>query len=243
MSARQERIRNLGAAGVLAVAAAILAALALPHHGSDRAQAAAPSNAHVLVANRNLSVGTSLAAALASHAIAVKRVTEGAIAQDAITSIGATAGKVVVQPIYAGEQVTVPRIGQTGAAGLRAVLSGSARIIQVSGEPDQLLAGTVHDGDHIDVVASVKRGSAETSYVGYAVRNVVVLSAPTDAASDGTDSATGTASATLELSDAQVAHLYFVMQNGSWSFVLRPTSHVAATATTVSAATALSGGE
>lgn len=222
MSARHDRIRNLGAAGVLAVVAALLAMLAMPRH-SGKAEAASRQQ-RALVATRDLPVGTDVAAALASHAIAWKPVAAGSLATDAVGSGLAGSGQVVVQPIYAGEQITRHRLGETGAAGLRSVLTGAERILQVPGDANQLLAGTLRDGDHVDVVASIKRGATQTPYAGVVLRNLVVLHAP-GAPPTAVTGVAPALSATVELTERQVQQLFFVLKNGDWSFVLRPAAH------------------
>jgi Flp pilus assembly protein CpaB len=174
---------------------------------------------------QDLKVGTAVATALQHHALVVERVPHDALNAGAVTSAALVRRDVVVQPIYAGEQVTARRLGQTGEAGIHSVLSGSERIIQVAGDPDQLLAGSVRDGDHVDILASVKAGTSGTPYTAYAARNVVVLDAPSDSSSDSTGSSTSSATATVELTDAQAAALFYVMKNGDWAFVLRPATH------------------
>jgi Flp pilus assembly protein CpaB len=243
MNPRHDRIRNLGVAGILAVAAGLLAALALPHRGAEKAQAAEPKTATVLVARRDLAVGTSLAEARATHGVVLQRVPADAVGADALHGFAATGGKVVVQQIFAGEQVTARRLGATGAAGLHADLGGDDRVIQIEGDPAELLAGTLHDGDHVDVVASVKVGQNQTPETGWAVRNVLVVDAPAASAADASTASAPTVTATVQLTDAQAKRLFYVMKNGDWAFVLRPDGAATATHTKPVDAGAIAGGE
>lgn len=226
MNARNDRIRNLGVAGILALAAIVLTTLALPHHAS-RAEAASAQTTAVVVATKDLAVGTSVSSAIASHALQVKKVALAAVAPDAVTALASAANQVVVQPVFAGEQLTARRLGESSAAGLRSVLAGNQRVIEISGTPQQLLAGTLRDGDHIDIVASVKLGQNGAAAAGVVLRNIVVVNAPTT--SSATPTTMQTAAATLAVTDSQVQRLFYVLQNGDWSFVLRPAAHVAAT--------------
>lgn len=225
MNARNDRIRNLAVAGVLALAAVVLTTLALPRRGS-KAEAASSQTTAVVVATKDLAVGTSVSSAIGSRALQVRNVPVSAVAPDAVTALASAANQVVVQPVYAGEQLTARRLGESSAAGLRSVLAGNQRVIEIAGTPQQLLSGTLRDGDHVDVVASVKVGQQGAAAAGVVLRNIVVVNAPTTSSA-----ATGiqTASATVALTDAQVQRLFYVLQNGDWSFVLRPAARVAAT--------------
>ena len=85
-----------------------------------------------------------------------------------------------MDPIHKGEQITLRQFGPMAQAGIFAKFSGKERAIAVTGEPTQLLAGTVSDGDRVDVVADVhytSRGSARASS-RVILRNLLVLEAP-----------------------------------------------------------------
>lgn len=218
MSHTRTRRRNLILAGGLAVAAAALTALYLGRDHGATARAAAPvATAPVLVAVHDLSVGTSLSQALASGSLAVRRVDRESISPGALVDVAAARADVVLQPVYAGEQVLSRRVGPSGAAGLPSQLAGALRVFQISGTADQLLAASVRAGDHVDVVASVKSGPDQTPYTQVVLRNILVVRAPTDG-----DSSSGQMSATMQLTDRQAERLFYVQQNGDWSLLLRP---------------------
>jgi Flp pilus assembly protein CpaB len=220
------RTRNLLLAGVLAVAAASLTALALSRAHSGTAVAAPRPTSSVLVATRDLPVGTSLAGALASGAVAPRQVDTQSIAPGALTTASAARADVVLQPIYRGEQVVGRRLGASGTGGLPSQLTGRLRVLQVAGDADQLLADTLHAGDHVDVVASVKTGPSSTPYSEVVLRDLLVLQAPQSA---GSSSSGQSMSATVQLTDRQAQRLFYVMRNGDWSFLLRPATKVADT--------------
>lgn len=221
MTAARSRTRSLTLAGILAVLAAILTMLYVAHGGGG-AKAASGATAPVLVATHDLPVGTSASQALAGGGIVLRHVSTGAFGADALASAAPLRGEVVVQPIYKDEQITARRFGPTGASGIRSVLSGPMRILQVPGDANQLLAGTLQDGDHVDVVASVKQGAQQAPKAGIVLRNLLVLRAP------ASSSTSNDLSAALQLTDAQAQQLFFVLRNGDWSFVLRPASHASA---------------
>jgi Flp pilus assembly protein CpaB len=215
------RTRNLGIAGALALAAAVLTMLSVTRAQSGTAAVAA-SSAPVLVATRDLAVGTPISTALAGGGIVLKKLPAESVAPSSVSSSAGLRGQVVIQPIFKGEQLTANRFGPTAAQGLRANLHGALRAIAVPGDANQLLAGSLQPGDHVDVVANVKNGESPRTRVS--LSNLIVLSAPV------ADSATGATAATLQLTDKQVQTLFWIVKNGDWSFVLRPSSKASITA-------------
>ena len=225
---RKRRTRNYAVAGGLALAAALLTMLYV-----GRAKGAGPSTqdvktAPVLVATHDLSVGASADQAISDGTLAVRQVPAAAVQPDTLSSVATLHGDVVLQPIYAGEQVTSRRFGPSGTDGASSELSGGMRIMSVPGDANQLLDGTLHAGDHVDVVASLKAGEQQTPYTKVILHDILVLDAPTASVST-TTSGESQMAATIELTDAQAQALYFAMENGSWSFVLRPVSNAITT--------------
>jgi Flp pilus assembly protein CpaB len=106
------------------------------------------------------------------------------------------------------------------------------RAMEVPGDANQLLAGIIQDGDHVDVVANIRyslRASAvaasNISLVASRVvlRNLLVLKAPSPPSSSGIAGAgaNGT-SITLAVTDTDAQKLLFVLKNGDWWLALRP---------------------
>jgi Flp pilus assembly protein CpaB len=101
----------------------------------------------------------------------------------------------------------------------------------VSGTPNQVLAGTLRTGDHVDVIGNwmVPEGAACCHFSRVVLRDVKVLKAPDNPLAD---SKLGQASAQqvsvmLGVTDTQVDKLWWVVNNGSgtaqgWSLALRP---------------------
>lgn len=217
------RTRNLTLAAALAAVAAILTALALGHHGGVAEAATPPTarlpQARVLVATTDLPMGTSVEQALQEKAIVLGSVAATSLQPAAIQSTAGLANAVLVQPVYEGQQLLAKQLGGATAAGLPSELKGRMRLIQVAGDANQLLAGTLQDGQTVDVVADWQKGTAGP-VSGIVLRKVLVVHA-----------ATATSlSATLELSDAEAQKLFWVMKNGTWSLVLRPATNAGASA-------------
>jgi Flp pilus assembly protein CpaB len=229
--ASSSRSRNLGLAAGLALLAAILTMLYVSHgQGGEKANAAV-ALAPVLVATRDLQVGTSIEDALAQGAIAIRRLPAESIAPNAVTNARTLRRSVVIQPIFKGEQVTALRFGSSGVQGLRANLRGPMRAIAVSGDTTQLLASTLKAGDHVDVVANVRQGEEPVTRI--VLRNLLVLTSPASDATGGPASSTSSPTVTLQLTDKQVQTLFWTLKNADWSLALRPLSKATVTANAI----------
>jgi Flp pilus assembly protein CpaB len=186
-----------------------------------------PGTSGVYIATHDIAAGTPGIDVV--HALKLVRVPPAAVVSDAVPNPAALAGQITLDPIYRGEQLTLRHFARAG--GVVAHLSGSMRAIQVAGDPNQLLAGTLHAGDHVDVVASFKAGTSQRPYGGTVLRNVLVLQAPK--ASTSSVGGSSGYSAMLRLTDAQAQTFFFITKNGDWSLVLRPVAHAADSASFV----------
>jgi len=136
-------------------------------------------------------------------------------------------GDVVAQPLYAGEQVTLRRFTDVKAEGIVGQLKGTMRAVQIAGDPNQLLAGTLKSGDHVDLVANITANSTTNDHATRIVlRDIPVVQ------TNGTATTTSTAagqqnSVILEVSDTQVQRLFFILKNADWMLELRPAINAA----------------
>jgi pilus assembly protein CpaB len=217
-------MRNLAAAGVLALVAALLTS-AWVSRAQGGAKAPAIAKVPVLVATRDLPIGTPATAAFRDGWIAIRQLPAESASPVSLPSATPLRGQVVTQPIYKGEQVVASRFGRSGTQGLGVSLAGALRAIEVAGDPNQLLVGTLQAGDHVDVLANVRINTANPKS-RVALRNLIVLRAP--AAASGT---TTGSSVMLQLTDTQAQALLWVTKNADWSLVLRPSSGASSTAT------------
>jgi Flp pilus assembly protein CpaB len=136
---------------VLAALAVALTMLYVSSAGASRKDSRAVVT--VYVAARDVAPGTpGLAVRLRAE-----RVLRGNLAPGAVVRPEALRGLVAVARIYRGEQVTTRRFAPARAQGVLADLRGTLRAIQIAGEPEQLLVGTLRDGDRVDVAAAVAR--------------------------------------------------------------------------------------
>src|SRR5205814_6743851 len=115
------------------------------------------------------------------------------------------------QPLYTWEQVTLRRFSDLHAEGIIGQLKGTMRAIQLPGDPNQLLAGTLRAGDHVDIVTNLTLDNSLSAHATRIIlRDITVLqpagTAPTSPGGPGT-------SVILAVTDTQVQRLYFVMKN------------------------------
>jgi len=185
------RVRNI----VIAVVLAALAALMTSYYVTNYKRHVQQGEKHVTVyvASQDIPAGTVGTDAM--HMLKHKTVTKSGVAPGAISKPDEIKSKIASQRIYAGEQVTVNRFASVAQSGIQGSLKGTLRAYQVAGTANQVLAGILKTGDHVDVVANFhyKLASQTQTSLSYAatkivLRNVKVLRAP---ATPGTASKLG----------------------------------------------------
>ena len=142
------RLRNIAIAVALAVLAAMMTSFYVKQQKQDIQQGQVLTT--VWVAKSDIpagSVGDDISGQLESTEVAKSSVTPGAIVQPEDL-----AGKVSSEAIFAGEQVSLLRFSTQEEQGIRAKISGNLRAVQLPGDANQLLVGTLSAGDHVDVV-------------------------------------------------------------------------------------------
>jgi len=193
----------------------------------------------VYVASQDIPAGTAGTDAVGM--LKKKTVTKTGVAPGAISKPDEIKSKIASQRIYAGEQVTVNRFASVSQSGIQGSLKGTLRAYQVAGTANQVLAGILKTGDHVDIVANFhyKLASQTQTSLSYAatkivLRNLKVLRAP---AAPGTASKLGGSTDTkyqvvLAVTDNQTQKLLFATHNSDqaqagggepgWWFALRP---------------------
>ena len=229
------RVRNI----VIAIVLAALAALMTSYYVTNYKRHVQQGEDHVkvYVASQDIPAGT--AGADAMHMLKRKTVTKSGVAPGAISKPDEIKSKIASQRIYAGEQVTVNRFASVSQSGIQGSLKGTLRAYQVAGTANQVLAGILKTGDHVDVVANFHyKLASQSSSLSYAatkivLRNLKVLRAP---ASPGTASKLGGSFDTkyqvvLAVTDNQSQKLLFATHNSDeaqsggepgWWLELRP---------------------
>ncbi len=212
------RLRNALIAFALAAAAVLLTVIYVTSANDDTA--AGKQQVTVWVAERDFSVGTTgneIAGSLRKEIVP-----RDAAAPQFVKNPKDVKGLLSTQPIYAGEQVTELRFATRKEQGIRTELRGTLRAISVSGDKDQLLAGTLQAGDRVDVVAVFKRNGLESaSESSVVLRNIRVLST-TENGDGSTVSSEDAFSVMFAMTDEQSQRLFLTTQVGEWTLQLRP---------------------
>jgi Flp pilus assembly protein CpaB len=224
------RARNILIAVALAAVAALLTSFYVTSY--KRHVQRGEDHVTVLVAKKDISEGTS--GADVSGLLTPQEVPRKARVPGAISSADDIAGLVATQATLEGEQVTVRRFSPRTQVGVRAQLTGTLRAVSLEGDQNQLLAGTLKDGDRVDFVTALRKpGSQDIYFSRILVRDVKVLEAPSapPAGSKLTGAANSNFAVMLALTDNQAQRIQFLMANASnegpnrWHLELRPVSH------------------
>jgi len=209
-------LKNILIAAVLAIAAVALTLIYVSSSNSKQSATGAGAYRTVLVAARDIPVGTTGAQLAHTGWLTTRRVPADAVASGVVPSRAELATLVAIQPTYHGEQIVAKRFGTSQQEGLVSTIHGQLRIYQLPGDANQLLIGIVRAGNRVDVVGSLTRPEgSQTHYTVIAVRNVLVVKAPSSSSSSGN-------SVDLQLTSAQAQKLFWLQKNGDWSLLLRP---------------------
>src|SRR4051794_33803559 len=205
-------VRNIAIALVLGVVAT---ALVIAYTGSVRSEVAGQqATTKVLVATGDIAAGTSVGDALAQGQIAQREVVRKDAIVGALTGLGQLSDRTRIAqgPIAAGQQLTQGTFATPAQTGIRVRLKGTLRAEQISLDRNAILGGTLHAGDHVDLVGTfqVPGSSDKEQWVSrIIVRDIEVLSM------DGDGSSTSTPPSTiLAVPDSVVPKVNFTLQAG-----------------------------
>jgi pilus assembly protein CpaB len=177
----------------------------------------------VLVASRDISAGTP-GSSLQSGALTTKHVPRKAAVPGWISSPTQVKGEVVTTNILAGEQVSTRRFAPAAASGVRSDIRGTSRVVQLAGDPNQVLDGTLKPGDRVDVLGTWTPVDCDTCKISAViVRNALVLATSSELPS-GTSSSNGSEQVPvqLRLTDEEANAVFWMEKNGAWWLMLRP---------------------
>jgi pilus assembly protein CpaB len=232
------RAKNIGIAVGLAALAAILTSVYVVNY--KRHVQNGEEKVTVLVAAKDIPAGTSGADIMDQKLLREQTVLRKGIVAGAISRPEDLAEYVATQDVYEGEQVSTRRFAPPSEQGIRAQIKGAQRAYQLPGDANQLLAGTVQAGDHVDVVGTWGTGADNDIIVSRVVlRDLLVLRAP-EGESTGTvtSGSQGTESIQLRVTDAQAQKLIWIQKNGvddgeAYYLALRPPANSLDSANTI----------
>jgi pilus assembly protein CpaB len=225
------RVKNIGIAVALAALAAILTSVYVVNY--KRHVQHGEGKVTVLVAARDIPAGTSGADIIDQHMLRQETVPRKAVVAGAISSPDQLSQYISTADVYQGEQINTRRFAPPKEQGIRAQIKGTQRAYQLEGDPNQLMAGTLKAGDHVDVVGTWGSPGSGNSQQGPVVarvilRNLLVLTPPAATASSAAVTASQqSAFVQLRLTDAQTQKLLWIQKNSvdngqGWHLALRP---------------------
>jgi Flp pilus assembly protein CpaB len=150
----------------------------------------------------------------------------------AITDPSTLRGRIAVEDIYPGQQLTVADFaGTTDAIGAK--LAGRHRAIAVPVDAARGMVGRVEPGDRVDVLAGFNvlgstAGGQGRPVVKVMMQNALVLDAPAQTAA-GIGAANQTANIVLRVNRDQATEIAWAVDNGKVWLVLRPRAGAPAT--------------
>jgi Flp pilus assembly protein CpaB len=204
---------------------------------------AGESKVTVLVAAKDIPADTPGSEILTKHLLVEQTVSRRSVVPGAIANPNQIRTLIATQPVYAGEQVTTRRFGTPAERGVRAQIKGNERAFQLAGDPNQLLVGTLHQGDHVDVVAAFEVPDGGKHVARVVLRNLLVLTAAETTGHEGAVAPTSqTASVQLSLTDAESQKLQWLAANAVWRLELRPPSGSADSPGSIETSKTIAGG-
>jgi len=216
------RMWHVGAAAGLALLAVLLTTFYVTSY--KRNVQHGESQVTVLVAAKDIPVDTPGAELLGQAWLTKETVARRQVVPGALSSTEQVRDLIVTEPIFAGEQVTKRRFGTPAQRGVRAELKGTQRVVGFTGDAHQLLAGTLRDGDHVDVVAGwslTSEGNADVSRV--IVRDALVVAAPSSPKAGANLANSSALAVQLRLTDAESQRLEWMVAHGKdWRLEIRP---------------------
>jgi Flp pilus assembly protein CpaB len=169
-------VRNIVIAGGLA-AVAVIAVLLYTSNVRDKARQD-QHRVQVLVAARDIQAGTTGKQVIDQHLLVPKDIVQTDQVPGALTTAAGLDNLVVAQTIYHGQQVPSAVFQPPLTTGTSLQIRATERAISVPVDTDSGLIGTLHDGDHVDVLLAYKGDSGGPSFTRPLLRNVQVLTAP-----------------------------------------------------------------
>ncbi len=222
------RLWHVAAAVGLALLALVLTAFYVTNY--KRHVQHGEAQVTVLVAARDIPVDTQGAQLVSGNWLTKETVARRQVVPGAVSTPAQIRNLIAIEPVYAGEQVTARRFGTPAERGVRAQLKGTQRAIEVAGDAHQLLAGTLRNGDHVDIVGSWERDRDRSRVSRVVVRDSLVLAAPAAPPKGGGGGLgpSGGFSAQLRMTDAETQRLEWMIGHGKdWRLIVRPSANSA----------------
>ena len=221
------RMRNI----LIAVGLAGFAALLVTFYISNYKKSVQHQQASVtvLVAAQDIPQGALGSDVVSKGWLKPQQITRSSVVAGAISSPDQIKQLVAIAPVYTGEQVTTRRFGPAVQQGIPGQIKGTQRAVQLAGNPNQVLAGTLQPGDTVDFESVITihftgNTAGDLTFSRIAVRNLKVLQVQAAGSTGGKIGGGSTQSAVmLRMTDAAAQKVAMGYAKGDyWTLVLRP---------------------
>ena len=212
---------TIAAGGLAALLSAGIFLAYLHRYRSSLNEAAEPMT--VLVARSLIEKGTPGNAIATSEMFQTTTVPRRELKDGALNDPALLRGRVAVDEIYPGQQLTAADFSATPTNAIPTRLAGDQRAISVPLDAAHGMVGQVQPGDHVDVLAGFNLETSDSSkpVVKTLMADALVLAAPAEAKT-GLAAGSGTSSVSLRVDAEQAAEIAWAADNGKVWIVLRP---------------------
>lgn len=201
-----------------AMAAGLVATLAIHQYVSVKTSVPQVATAQVAVAARDMAPGTALSSELVKIASWPKEL----VPPQAASSLSQVQGRVVTMPIAHGEPILMRKLAPTGtAAGLSGLLDHKKRALTVRVDDVSGVAGFIHPGNRVDVLADIKLPDAKDSFSKTILQNILVLTTGQIWEQKGESKPVVVNTVTLEVDPEQAEVLNLASNEGKIRLALR----------------------
>ena len=160
---------------------------------------------------------------------------KGQVKDGAVSDPASLRGRVAVEDIYPGQQLTTSDFSTTTTDAIATKITGDQRAVAIPLDEAHGLIGHVRAGDRVDILGGfnvvrvdrrgvpIQSGGAARPVLKLLMENVLVLEVPADAGG-GLGGGSQEANVILRLTNEEAAQLAFASDNGKVWFSLRPQS-------------------
>ncbi|MCL4502916.1 MAG: Flp pilus assembly protein CpaB [Deltaproteobacteria bacterium] len=203
----------------IAVVAGLLATIGIRSYVARKTYVAPIATGQVVVATAEVSPGNALNGAALKVATWPKEL----IPPQAASALNQVDGRVVISPISSGEPILLSKLAPVGtAAGLSSLMEENKRAFTIRVDDVSGVAGFLHPGDKVDVLADVKVKGLDENFSKTILQNIKVLSTGQIWEQKGADAKpTVVNTVTLELNPHQSEVMNLASNEGKIRLVLR----------------------
>ena len=203
---------------VAAAAIGLVATFAIHRYITAKTRVPQVATSQVAVANCDVAPGTALTAEMVKIATWPKEL----IPAQAMVSMNQVQGRVVMMGIGHGEPILSRKLAPEGtAAGLAGLLDMNKRALTVRVDDVSGVAGFIHPGDRVDVLADLKIPNGKDHISKTILQNIVVLTAGQIWEQKGENKPVVVNTVTLELTPDQAEIMNLASNEGKIRLALR----------------------